>query len=239
MAGNVEERTILAVIAHTPVTDSVYIYQHQRMSFVDAMFKRLIVHLCMPAETTLIAHRRQEGSDAVLAVWQVGCLLPRGGATVSVQNHPPTRLTALAGRACRVIRVRLRYCQTSLTQKESAYIEFADEAAAAQAIRKPPRELNGKKRMAVTLKSAREQRVQQLGGAEQERRDSPSASAHTVLGKRMHRCACNCWRQVYVLCCLSQPGVLEHAQRAASGCRGEQLVLQSTALKRLCEPAAP
>eukprot|EP00891_Asterochloris_glomerata_P009925 jgi/Astpho2/9925/Aster-06632 len=87
----------------------------------------------------------------------------------------------------RVIRVRLRYCQTSLTQKESAYIEFADEAAAAQAIRKPPRELNGKKRMAVTLKSAREQRVQQLGGVEQGHRDSPSASAHTVLGKRMQR----------------------------------------------------
>lgn len=104
-------------------------------------------------------------------------------------NHlsPSAHLTALIGCACRVIRVRLRYCQTSLTQKESAYIEFADEAAAAQAIRKPPRELNGKKRMAVTLKSAREQRVQQLGGVEQGHRDSPSASAHTVLGKRMQR----------------------------------------------------
>ena len=97
------------------------------------------------------------------------------------------RLTALMGCACRVIRVRLRYCQTSLAQKESAYIEFADEAAAAQAIRKPPRELNGKKRMAVTLKGAREQRVQQLGGVEQGHRDSPSVSAHTVLGKRMQR----------------------------------------------------
>ena len=83
--------------------------------------------------------------------------------------------------------MRLRYCQTSLAQKESAYIEFADEVAASQAIRKPPRELNGKKQMAVTLKSAREQRVQQLGGVQQGCRDSPSASAHTVLGKRVQR----------------------------------------------------
>ena len=56
MAGMVEARTVLAVIARTLPQCSIYLYQHQRMNFVQALFKRLAMLSCVAAEATLIAH---------------------------------------------------------------------------------------------------------------------------------------------------------------------------------------
>lgn len=78
-----------------------------------------------------------------------------------LHHTPSTMYTVLY--VCRVLRVRLRYQQSNLQQKDSVYVEFASAASADAAIADPPLQLNSAtSKLHCQHKNAYEQQQQNL-----------------------------------------------------------------------------